>query len=62
MTDKTPATKKPTKTRKPQKITMPRLFNAVEDIVKGAGLTKESTIENLYDAFEAAIVREARGK
>ncbi|KKN26548.1 hypothetical protein LCGC14_0873750 [marine sediment metagenome] len=59
MTDKTPVTKK---TRKPQKITYPRLFNAVEDLVNEAGLLPEQTIKDLYDALEAAIVRDARGK
>ena len=60
MTDKKPATKNP---RKPQKITYPRLFNAVEDVVKDAGLTAESaTVKDLYDALEAAIVKEARGR
>ena len=58
MTTKTPAAK----TRKPQKITYPRMYNAVENVVKGAGLTKESTIDDLYDALEAAIVKDARGK
>ncbi len=59
MSDKKPAT---TKTRKPQKITYPRLFNAVEDLVNEAALLPESTIKDLYDALEAAIVKDARGK
>lgn len=61
----TPATKKISKTpaiRKPQKITIPRLFNAVEDIVKEAGLDELSSIKDLYDALEAAIVKDARGR
>ncbi|KKM70961.1 hypothetical protein LCGC14_1435550 [marine sediment metagenome] len=64
MSDKKPATKivKKPATRKPQKITYPRLFNAVEDLVNGAGLTAESTIKDLYDALQAAIVKDARGK
>lgn len=58
MTD-TPATKKAVK---PQKITYPRLYNALEDIVDDAGLGMDDTIKNLYDALEAAIVKDARGK
>ncbi len=58
MKDSKPATKKPT--RKPQKITTPRLFNAVEDIVNGAGLGLDATIEDLYKELEATIVKEAR--
>ncbi len=59
MSDKKPAT---TKTRKPQKITYPRLFNAVEDLVDKAGLTLESTMKDLFDALKEAIVKDARGK
>ncbi len=59
MNDKTPATKKAVK---PQKITIPRLFNALEDIVNGAGLGMEQTIGELYTALDAAIVKEARGQ
>ncbi len=58
---KMPVAKKPA-TRKPQKITYPRLFNAVEDLVTSAELTAESTIKDLYAALEAAIVKDARGK
>ena len=59
MTDKQPTTK----TRKPtNKVAIPRLFNAVEDIVKEAGLdVKTATIQELYQAFEDAIVKAARG-
>ena len=56
MTDQKPTTK----IRK--NVTIPRLFNAVEDIVKEAGLdVKTATIQELYDAFEDAIVKKARG-
>ena len=48
--------------RKPQKITYPRLFNAVEDLAKEAGLTSGSTMSDLYSALEAAIVKDARGR
>ncbi len=58
MTDSKPATKKPT--RKRPTITTPRLFNAVEDIVNGAGLGLDATIEDLYKELEATIVKEAR--
>ena len=64
MSDKKPATKivKKPATRKPQKITYPRLFNAVEDLVDKAGLTLESTMKDLFDALKEAIVKDARGK
>ena len=56
MTDQKPTTK----IRK--NVTIPRLFNAVEDIVKEAGLdVKTATIQELYQAFEDAIVEAARG-
>ena len=58
---KMPAAKKPA-TRKPQKITYPRLFNAIEDLVDKAGLTLESTMKDLFDALKEAIVKDARGK
>ena len=58
MTDKTPATK----TRKPQKITYPRLYNALEEIVNSAGLKLDSTISDLYVVLDVEIVKEARGK
>ncbi len=65
MKETTPATKPTSKpatktTRKPQKITIPRLFNALEDIVNGAGLGLDATIEDLYKELEATIVRQAR--
>ncbi len=59
-----PTTRQPaTKTRKPtNKVAIPRLYNAVEDIVKEAELdVVTATIGDLYDAFEAAIVKAARG-
>ena len=56
MTDQKPTTK----IRK--NVTIPRLFNAVEEIVKEAGLdVKTATIQELYDAFKDAIVKAARG-
>ena len=43
-------------------VTIPRLFNDVEEVVKEAGLdVKTATIQELYDAFEKAIVKAARG-
>ncbi len=60
MTDKTPATKTATKTRKRPTITTPRLYNAVENIVNEAGLGIDQTISELYDVFEKVIVKEAR--
>ena len=59
MTDKQPTTK----TRKPtNKVAIPRLYNAVAEIVKEADLDPSmATIKELYDAFEAAIVKAARG-
>ena len=58
MTDKQPATK----TGKHKKVATWRLYNAVEDIVKEADLEPSmATIEALYDAFEKAIVKAARG-
>lgn len=54
---------KTTKTRKPtNKVAIPRLYNAVEEIVKEAGLDPVSaSIGELYDALEDAIVKDARG-
>ena len=59
MTDKQPTTK----TRKPtNKVAIPRLYNAVEEIVKEAGLNPaEDPINALYGAFEKVIVKAARG-
>ena len=59
MTDKQPTTK----TRKPtNKVAIPRLYNAVAEIVKEADLDPSmATIKELYDAFEKAIVKAARG-
>ena len=58
-----PTTKQPaTKIRKPaNKVATKRLFDAVEDIVKGADLDPDSSIGDLYDAFEKEIVRQVRG-
>ncbi len=60
MKETTPAPKTATKTRKRPTITTPRLFNAIEDIVNGAGLGLDATIEDLYKELEATIVKEAR--
>ena len=59
MTDQKPTTK----TRKPNnKVAIPRLYNAVAEVVKEAGLdSATASIHDLYDAFEAAIVKAARG-
>ncbi len=62
MSDKKPAATKTRKPQKPQKITYPRLFNAIEDLVDKAGLTLESTMKDLFDALKEAIVKDARGK
>ena len=56
MTDQKPTTKIH------KNVTIPRLFNAVEEIVKEAGLdVKMAMIQELYDAFKDAIVKAARG-
>jgi len=65
MTDSKPAikvTKTTANPRKPQKITYPRLYNALEEVVKDAGLASTATIDELYEALDTAIVRDARGK
>ncbi len=61
MKDSKPATK-PTKTRKPQKITIPRLANALDEVVAATNLTMESTIQELFDELEALYFKDARAK
>lgn len=60
MTDKQPTTKTPVARKRP-KITPPRLYNALEDVVKEADLGLDDTIKDLYDALRDAIVKDARG-
>ncbi len=62
MTDSKPATKTPTKTRKPQKITIPRFANALDEIVAATDLKRESTIQDLFDELETLFFKEARGQ
>lgn len=61
MKDTTPAAK-PAKTRKPQKITIPRLANALDEVVAATDLTRESTIQDLFDELEALFFKDARAK
>lgn len=61
MTDK-PATKKAMKTRKPQKITSPRLANAIYELMGATELTTDSTIQDLIDELRDTHFKEARGQ
>ncbi len=59
MNDKKPATKRAVK---PQKITIPRLANALDEVIAATDLTRESTIQDLFDELEALYFKDARGK
>lgn len=54
-----PATTKP---RKPQKITYPRLCNAIEELIDTTDLTTQSTIAELFDALQTAYFKDAKAK
>ncbi len=58
----TPATKPTKKPRQPQRITMPRLANAIYEVVGVTELTMQSTIDDLLAALQTAYFKDARGQ